>query len=419
MLTCGNGDPVWYVIVAAIALVAGWLLAYRDTSAREQSLDAKSAESHHALAKRQAELDAEHSAIVAEVDSRRVDFEMQRAAWQQEYERLLAEVRDLRVSFDKGFLQGREWLAAAFSEYVRTRDADIECALVVKPNPAWKAAEVVASLRGQRTQMARELKLLQYQLASYEEYFPVLLDYRDAILDEVVDLRHDAAESLAGVDPALGLGYLTKSEYDGLASVERFQLALDRYWKRDKSSVEIGRLYERYIGYLYETDGWTVRYHGALRGFEDFGRDLICTRDGSTQIVQCKCWSKAKVVREKHIMQLFGTSVLYHLTEGEPMPEAVLVATTDLSNEAAMVANELGVLVRHQDLERYPMVKCNVNPGTGERIYHLPFDQQYDRVLVGDQPDEFYAETVEEAEAVGFRRAYRRSVGHSARHPRE
>jgi hypothetical protein len=72
-----------------------------------------------------------------------------------------------------------------------------------------------------------------------------------------------------------------------------------------------------------------------------------------------------------------------------------------------MVATELGVDVRHIALERYPMVKCNVNPGTGDRIYHLPFDQQYDRVIVGDQDGEFYASTVAEAEAAGFRRAFR------------
>jgi hypothetical protein len=53
------------------------------------------------------------------------------------------------------------------------------------------------------------------------------------------------------------------------------------------------------------------------------------------------------------------------------------------------------------------MVKCNINPGNGERIYHLPFDQQYDRVIVGDQDGEFYASTVAEAEAAGFRRALR------------
>jgi hypothetical protein len=53
------------------------------------------------------------------------------------------------------------------------------------------------------------------------------------------------------------------------------------------------------------------------------------------------------------------------------------------------------------------MVKCNINPQTGEKIYHLPFDQQYDRVMIGNVEGEFYAETVAEAESRGFRRAFR------------
>lgn len=72
-----------------------------------------------------------------------------------------------------------------------------------------------------------------------------------------------------------------------------------------------------------------------------------------------------------------------------------------------MVAAELGVSVHNETLRRYPMIKCNVNPSTQERIFHLPFDQQYDNIIVGNQPGEFYAETIQAAERAGFRRAYR------------
>ena len=66
-----------------------------------------------------------------------------------------------------------------------------------------------------------------------------------------------------------------------------------------------------------------------------------------------------------------------------------------------------GIVVRCEELKRYPMIKCNINPTTQERIYHLPFDQQYDKAIVGNVPDEFYAATVAEAEGAGFRRAFR------------
>jgi hypothetical protein len=53
------------------------------------------------------------------------------------------------------------------------------------------------------------------------------------------------------------------------------------------------------------------------------------------------------------------------------------------------------------------MIKCNINPGTKEHIYHLPIDQQYDRVVIGNEPGKRYVKTAQEAEALGFRRAWR------------
>ena len=50
------------------------------------------------------------------------------------------------------------------------------------------------------------------------------------------------------------------------------------------------------------------------------------------------------------------------------------------------------------------MIKCNVNKVTSEKIYHLPIDQQYDKILIGDEQGECYAATTKEAEKQGFRR---------------
>jgi len=52
------------------------------------------------------------------------------------------------------------------------------------------------------------------------------------------------------------------------------------------------------------------------------------------------------------------------------------------------------------------MQKCNISQKTKEKIYHLPFDQQYDKVLI-EEKNECYVETCEEAENLGFRRAWR------------
>jgi len=56
--------------------------------------------------------------------------------------------------------------------------------------------------------------------------------------------------------------------------------------------------------------------------------------------------------------------------------------------------------------QSYPCIKCNVNRVTKEKIYHLPFDQQYDNTKIFEK-GEFYCRTTEEAERKGFRRAFR------------
>ena len=61
--------------------------------------------------------------------------------------------------------------------------------------------------------------------------------------------------------------------------------------QRPKSDWEIGRAYERYLGYLRESSGWRVVFHGALMGYADFGRDLIVypgpkRRDRSGQVLE-------------------------------------------------------------------------------------------------------------------------------------
>jgi hypothetical protein len=83
----------------------------------------------------------------------------------------------------------------------------------------------------------------------------------------------------------------------------------------------------------------------------------------------------------------------------------VFTSTTKLSPVATAAAQRLGVVIKQVPLDKkYPMIKCNVNQGN--KIYHLPFDQQYDRVKIQDAA-ELYVRTVAEAEKKGFRRAKR------------
>ena len=74
-----------------------------------------------------------------------------------------------------------------------------------------------------------------------------------------------------------------------------------------------------------------------------------------------------------------------------------------------MVADKLGIkLIENEDFNKeYPCIKCNINITTKEKIYHLPFDQQYDNIKIVSSIGEKYVSTVKEAEELGFRRAKR------------
>ena len=192
-----------------------------------------------------------------------------------------------------------------------------------------------------------------------------------------------------------------------LSTEERNQRALDRYFAGRRTRWQLGRDYERYVGHLRETDGYRVTYQGMIAGLEDMGRDLIAFRDNEVEVIQCKRWSRHKTIHQKHLFQLYGTFVYAALDDPDKDITASFVTTTSLSDLARRVAAHLGVRVFEGfPIASYPAIKCNVGRD-GERIYHLPFDQQYDNTIVHNQRGEIWATTVAEAEAAGFRRAYR------------
>jgi hypothetical protein len=169
--------------------------------------------------------------------------------------------------------------------------------------------------------------------------------------------------------------------------------------------------------------GFKVNYQGIEKGLEDLGRDLICIKDREIEIVQCKCWASYKTIHEKHINQLYGTAVKYYIEHRQILntkrtlsffPElissgeikATFITSTKLSDTAKQFADALGIKVQEEkQLQRYPVIKCNIGV-SGEKIYHLPFDQQYDKTLIKNS-GEFYAMTVKEAMSKGFRRAFK------------
>lgn len=323
---------------------------------------------------------------------------------------------------------GFPWLAAAYAEYFHLQDMKLAEYLEFKPHPAKISAQYVREIASKRRVAEKVYRVLKYQLEYYENLFPWLVDFKGEDVDDLISqliASHEKDEDVKEEPKDPAQKWLTRAEYEELPTVEKNQLAIDRYWQKKKSKWEIGRDYERFIGYIYEGKGYQVYYQGIVEGLSDLGRDLVARKDDAVEIVQCKNWSKHKTIHEKHIFQLFGTTVEYWLKYGRNdkdivqmdfFPEllkrdkikATFITSTELSPDARDFAKALNVdFIENYKLKPYPSIKCNVSRRTGEKIYHLPFDQQYDTTIVEEERNECYAETVKEAEDLGFRRAFR------------
>ena len=307
------------------------------------------------------------------------------------------------------------FIATVIADYETAKEKAIIQYLRNKSRPAYSAAEIVAEIKREKKKGFEQLYAYKWELA----YLHDLLPWLEEIEYEATNSITKQEEKILDVKEDGVVKWVSLDEYRSLSITERNQLALDRYMKSNKSKWQIGRDYERYIGYLYEIKGFKVTYFGIEQGLEDLGRDLICYKENEIHIVQCKCWSSKKEIHEKHINQLFGTTVMYYFSELNPRGTLnefynymkkgkiipVFVTTTKFSKTAIKFAESLNVLHLTVPLEDYPMIKCNINRTTGEKIYHLPFDQQYDKCIISPKDGEFYAKTVKEAESKGFRRA--------------
>lgn len=379
----------------------------KDYKEKENVLKNRKAEINNSAMKLKEQFEIEYKEIEKirkEINDNKIELKIQKNALEKDKELLKLKVKDIPV------------LAKYFTDREESYYDNIEDYLLNKPRPALTSAEIVRELKHEKKIIISKLKTAEYLTLYYESLVPWLKELEEEPLD-INSIDKNYFNYYESKKDAVTY-WLTPTEYANLSETERNQLALERYNKRQKSNAEIGRDFERYIGYLYEQENFQVEYRGIIDGFEDRGRDLICRNNKQTLVIQCKYWSKNKTIHENHINQLFGTTVKYYM-EVNPdttfldfynalknkMIVPVFITSTTLSETAKAFADTLGILVKENEkIGDYPMIKCNINSGTKEKIYHLPFDQQYDKVKIGSK-DEFYSMTVEEAEKAGFRRA--------------
>ena len=189
------------------------------------------------------------------------------------------------------------WLSAAIADYNKIRDNQVIDFLVTKRNPAYSAGEKVKEIALEKRVLTEQLLIARYRIKYYESLFPFLNEFNDAEIDEeLIRVVNDFETKVVEDDPIKN--YLTKGEYENLTVSERNQRALDRFLNSKKTTFQIGRDYERYIGYKYEQKGFNVTYHGIIEGLEDLGRDLICKKEKSQEVKEVVDYLKRKQLNE-------------------------------------------------------------------------------------------------------------------------
>ena len=193
-------------------------------------------------------------------------------------------------------------------------------------------------------------------------------------------------------------------------NTSKAQADLEQYIKSNsKSSWQVGRDYELFVGQKYLEKGYTVDFYGIRKGFEDKGIDIIAKNDRQTLLIQCKYWKHGKVLHENVVHQLYGSATAYCREHNIPNDKIkpLLVTNVTLTEEAKDVSTFLGVkLVQRFAMEDFPRIKCCIlkdENGNIKKIYRLPFDEFYDEIMPL-QPGEQFVKTVQEAEDLGFKR---------------
>jgi hypothetical protein len=409
-------DSLWIFIIIGLAVIWGiisWIVATISNSKKYLELKPKLDNLENSI--------KEHE---FKVEKDKDELNQRIKKWDEKIINDRQEIEKIAKQKSMGF----PWLAEAYADYFVLKDGEIEEYLKYKKHPAYTAAENVKIIKNEKRELVKESKIINYKINYFEKLFPWLSELIAEDEDEEIPVRIEDDIKDNNTEDRVK-NYLTQEEYRNLPSVERNQMALDRYLRnRYKSKWAIGRDYEMYVGYLYEKKGYFIEYKGIIDGFEDLGRDVIAIKDDEVCIIQCKRWAQYKKIHEKHIFQLFGTTMEYWIKNfdnyripktfeafakflNESKLRPIFFTSTSLSDKAKEMANALSVeIIENKPLGEFPRIKCNINNdefGAQTKIYHLPMDQQYDRTIIGNRAGEFYAFTVKEAEDAGFRRAFK------------
>ncbi len=400
---------IWIEFIIFVAII--WLISYSLTAKNDlNTTKAKLKSAEEANKKLEIEINETRTRYNREINETIINYNKIINETRTRYNNEIKKAKE-RINFLEQMqsnLTAIPYMAALIADY-ETYEIEV-LAQKLDWGHSKERAKKVASIREIRRatkEMIEKNLEAKYQLAYLLQLFPAL---EDVVETDFKQLPIVQFKDLSEYDKTRD--WLSKEEYQSLDSVERNQLALDRYKKsHNKTKWQIGRDYELYVGYKYRQKGYVVDFFGSYMGLEDLGRDLIAKKGNTILIIQCKYWNQEKNIHEKHITQLYGTMICYCLENNLPKEtvNGVLVTNIQLSDQAKKMADYLKIQYKEKfEKADYPCIKCNIGRDEfGEtKIYHLPFDQQYDSTKI-NAPGEFFAMTVKEAEDAGFRRAFK------------
>ena len=233
----------------------------------------------------------------------RLDLQKERSK-ENEYKKVFIETVEKRVASESTAQDAtqnerkKQWYYSMVAEAAALEATISAQILRLKKRPAVsKAKEIEGPIKEKIVKLTKENARLRLELKIFDEHFPEYAEIREHILDSEEALFETSED---GDKTDRVRKFLTAAEYERLDETSRNQLALDKYISRNHSQQEIGRLYERYLGYLWESRGWEVQFIGLVDGFEDLGRDLICKKENAVEIIQAKNWASHKTIHEKH-----------------------------------------------------------------------------------------------------------------------
>ena len=143
--------------------------------------------------------------------------------------------------------------------------------------------------------------------------------------------------------------------------------------QKKQTNINVGKLYECYIGSIYEQYNWTVEYNGINKGVHDKGIDLICRKDDKTVVVQCKCY-KTSYVLVKDIYQFYGAFRHYAIKHPQERVSATFWTSQNEYRkicEAFKAAVDLGI--RFYSGRKMPV---DFTSPIVDRVLYLPFDKE-------------------------------------------